>query len=128
MSQQPAPTGWIRLTVQGNGFTANMISPKITLNGYPVPTHYGETVHPVPPGPWRVEASCQWWRQYGQAMLDVQVAEGQTVDVFYAPPWHQFTRGRMGTTRQGRPGFGVFLLTMAAVLAILVLGIYVSLI
>lgn len=126
MSEQRAPTGAIRLTVQGNGFTANMISPKITLNGYPVIAGYGVTVHPVPPGPWQVAATCQWWRQYGQASLDVPVAEGQTVDVFYAPPWHQFTRGRMGTTEQTRPGFGVFLLTMAFVLAVVVVGVYVS--
>jgi hypothetical protein len=126
MSEQQPPIGWIRMTVDGNGFTANMISPKITLNGYPVRAPYGESVHPVPPGPWKVEATCQWWRQYGQAALDVQVAEGQTVDVFYAPPWHQFTGGRMGTTRQRRPG-GISLLTMAFVLLVLVAGIYASL-
>lgn len=125
--QQPAPTGWIRLTVQGNGFTANMISPRITLNGYPVQAGYGPSVHPVPPGPWRVGATCQWVRQYGQAELDVQVAEGQTVDVFYAPPWHQFTRGRMGTTEQRRPGLAAFVLILLLVVVIVVAAFGLSL-
>ena len=123
----PQPTGWIRLTVQGNGLSANMISPKIRLNGYPVPAAYGESVHPVPPGPWRVEATCQWIRRYGEAALDVQVADGQTVDVFYAPPWHQFTDGRMGLTRQQRPGALVFALIMGLMTILVVGGIALSL-
>jgi hypothetical protein len=82
---QSAPTGPIRLIVQGNSFTADMAKPFVRLNGYPVATKYGENVHPVPPGPWHVEINCQWLREYGQAAYDVEVPEGQTVDVYYAP-------------------------------------------
>ncbi|WP_395659518.1 hypothetical protein [Nocardioides sp.] len=122
----PAPTGWIRLTVQGNALTSNMIHPSVRLNGYPVPTPYGVSVHPVPPGPWRVDVHCQWLRQYGQADLTVDVAEGRTVDVFYAPPWHQFAGGRIGLERQPRSGFGLFLVMMLVALAVVVGAIVLS--
>ena len=125
--QTPPPTGWIRLTVQGNSFTSNMVRPAIRFNGYPVQAGYGVSTHPVPPGSWHVDAHCQWLRQYGQAALDVGVADGQTVDVFYAPPWHQFTRGRIGTTPQRRPGLWVFVLTMLLVVLVVVGAILVNL-
>ena len=121
------PAGWIRLTVQGNALTSNMVTPSVRLNGYPVQGAYGASVHPVPPGPWHVDVHCQWLRQYGQAALDVQVADGQTVDVFYAPPWHQFASGRIGLEPQPRPGLGLFLVLMAVVVVVVVVGIAVSL-
>jgi hypothetical protein len=129
MSQQqaPQPTGWIRLTVAGSSLTSNMIRPAIRFNGYPVPAGYGESTHPVPPGRWHVDARCQWLREYGQAELDVDVAEGQAVDVFYAPPWHQFSQGRIGLTHQQRPGLWVFVVTMLLVLLIVVGAILLSL-
>ncbi|GAA4378972.1 hypothetical protein [Nocardioides caricicola] len=118
MTEQPV--GWIRLTTQGNWFTSNAITPYVRLNGYQVANRYGENVHPVPPGRWHVEAHCQWLREYGQASYDVDVAAGQTVDVFYAPPFHQFARGRMGPTSQPRRGLATFVLLM--VLVVLVVG------
>jgi hypothetical protein len=121
------PTGWIRLTVQGNAFSSNMLRPSVRLNGFPVEAGYGVSTHPVPPGTWHVDAHCQWLRQYGQAAMDVEVADGGTVDVFYAPPWHQYTRGRIGLTRQQRPGAWVAVLTLVVVVLIVVGWIAVSL-
>lgn len=111
MTEQPV--GWIRLIVQGNWFTSNALKPIVRLNGYQVANRYGENIHPVPPGPWHVQVHCQWLREYGQAEYAVDVAEGQTVDVFYAPPWHQFARGRIGPTKQPRPGRVTFAVLMA---------------
>jgi hypothetical protein len=125
--QAAQPVGWIRLTVQGSPLTSSMIRPSIRLNGYPVQAEYGVSMHPVPPGTWHLDAHCQWMRAYGQAGIDLDVADGQTVDVFYAPPWHQFTRGRIGLTRQRRPGIWMFGLTMLVVALLVVVGIALSL-
>ena len=101
--------------------TSNMITPTVLLNGYPVAARYGENVYPVPPGRWRVEAYAQWLRRYGQAALDVDVAEGQSVQVFYAAPLHQFTTGAMGFAKQPRKGkvLGIGLLVLMVALAVL---------
>ena len=111
--------------VQGNWFTSNALKPTVRLNGYQVANRYGENIHPVPPGRWHVEVHCQWLREYGQAEHDVDVAEGQTVDVFYAPPWHQFARGRIGATKQPRPGLAAFAVLMA--LTVLVVAATIAL-
>lgn len=114
----PPPTGWVVLTLQGSVLTSNMIPPTVTMNGHAVPASYGENVVPVHPGRIRVEASCQWLRRYGQAALDIDVAPGQTVPVFYASPYHQFTTGRMGHVPQQRPGVGGLVVLVAALLVI----------
>ena len=124
----PAPTSWIRLTVQGNAFTSNMISPKVRLNGYPVPSSYGVNVFPVPPGHWHIDVDCQWLRTYGQAALDLDLAEGQTVEAFYAPPHHQFSTGRIGFQRQQRPGLTGLALLLGIPLAFVLLVIVLSVI
>ena len=102
--QPGPPVGWIDLTIQGSVLTSNMIVPSVRLNGHPMPSKYGHSVYPVPPGPWRVELAAQWLRTYGQATLDLHVADGQTVPVFYAAPLHQFSSGRIGHEKQKRPG------------------------
>ena len=107
--------------------TSNMISPKVRLNGYPVASSYGANVFPVPPGHWHIDVDCQWLRTYGQAALDLDLAEGQTVDAFYAPPYHQFARGRIGLERQSRPGvmFLVLLLGIGPAVGVLVVALSV---
>jgi hypothetical protein len=114
------PVGWIDLTIQGSILTSNMVVPSARLNGHLMPTRYGHNVYPVPPGPWRIEMAAQWMRTYGQATLDVQVAEGQTVPVFYAAPLHQFTRGNIGHTKQKRPGKTGMLVMVVVILALVV--------
>lgn len=118
--QPGPPVGWIDLTIQGSVLTSNMIVPSVKLNGHPMPSRYGHNVYPVPPGPWRIELSAQWLKTYGQASLDVQVAEGQTVPVFYAAPLHQFARGNIGFEKQKRPGMKGMVLTFLVILLIVV--------
>jgi len=120
------PVGWIRLIVQGNWFTSNALKPIVRLNGYQVANRYGENIHPVPPGRWHVQVHCQWLREYGQAEYAVDVAEGRTVDVFYAPPWHQFARGRIGATEQPRPGLVGFVLMMTFAVVVATAAIIVT--
>lgn len=112
-----APAGWVALTLQGSVMTSNMIAPKVRMNGHPVPASYGQNPILVHPGRIRVDISCQWLREYGQATLDIDVAPGQTVPVFYAAPLHQFTRGRIGHEKQPRPGVVGLVVTLVLLLA-----------
>ncbi len=121
-----APVSWIRLTVQGSRFSSSMIAPSVRLNGYPVKTDYGTTSIPVPPGQWHVDVHCQWMLRYGQAAYDLHLAEGQAVDLSYAPPWHQFARGRIGTTPQKRPGGWFIALVWVMLVAVVALAILVG--
>ena len=58
--------GWLRLTLQGSALTSSMITPAVTVNGWRVPSHYGENVIPVHAGPNRIDVSCQWLMKYGR--------------------------------------------------------------
>lgn len=99
----PPPPGYLRLTVQGNRMLS-MITPSMQIDGYPVPAQYGQNVFPVPPGPHRVSGHAQWMWRYGHAEQMVQVAPGQTVEVFYAAPALTFISGRIGFEKQRTPG------------------------
>lgn len=120
----PSPSSAIRFTVQGNALSSNLIAPTLTIDGHPAPTTVaGSTVIPVWPGQHRLQAHSQWLRQYGQAALEVQVPEHTMVEVFYAPPYHQFTTGAMGLTSQPRKGVGC--LVAGLVFAVLVIVLVV---
>ncbi|WP_193610127.1 hypothetical protein [Nocardioides lijunqiniae] len=103
----PAPdpsTGWLQLTIQGSVMTAGLIPPTVRLNGYRVPTQYGLNTIPLPAGRWHIDVHGQWLLTYGQAALDVDIAPGHQVPVFYAMPYHQFTTGSIGFEKQKRKG------------------------
>jgi hypothetical protein len=107
--------------------TSNLVPPTLTIDGYPAPAASGgSTVIPVPPGPHHLEAHSQWMRRYGQASLDVVVQHNALVEVFYAPPFHQFTRGAMGLTRQRRRGLGALLIILAVLIAFVILVVGLS--
>jgi hypothetical protein len=127
MPPVPGPTGWIALTVEGNSLTSNMIAPSVRLNGYHVPANYGPNVYPVPPGRWHVDIHCSWLRHYGEAALDCDVAEGRTVPVFYAPPYHMFRGGEIGFERQKRRGVLGLLASLTLTLIVVVVAIVLQL-
>lgn len=116
-----AGTGIIRLTIQGSVMTSNMIAPTATINGHPVPTSYGTQNLTVWPGRNHLALQAQWLRTYGQAAIDVDVAPGQVVDVWYAAPMHQFTTGNIGLTKQPRKGLGCFVALMVGIFGFLFL-------
>jgi hypothetical protein len=115
--------GYLVLTLQGNVMTSSMVPPRVRLNGYPVPTSYGQNVLPLPAGRWHIDVSCQWLREFGQAALDVDVAPGQHVPVFYAAPMHQFATGSIGFEKQPRKGLAIFLVLMAVLLVVVGLSV-----
>ena len=121
-SQQPpaqAPMGWLRLVLQGSAFTSSMITPAVTINGYRVPSAYGENVIPVHAGPNRIDVSCQWIKTFGQASLDTSVPEGGQVMAYYAAPLHQFSRGAIGFEKQKRPGKLGFVVMFSVIMLVL---------
>lgn len=119
----PPPLGTLHLTLQGSVMTSSMVPPAVRVNGYRVPTSYGENVIPVYAGPVRVDVDCQWLRTFGQASLSFQVQPGQVVPVFYAVPWHQFTTGSIGHLQQKRKGAGAGLAVLGGLVALLLLFI-----
>ncbi|GAB3113414.1 hypothetical protein GCM10027055_17950 [Janibacter alkaliphilus] len=111
----PAPTGLLRLTVQGNLLVS--LPPRLLLNGHQVACRNGVNEYHLPPGPWALDLSVQWMRRYGQAQGQVVLEPGGTVDLFYAAPWHQFTTGNLGPTRQKHKGVGVLVSLVVLIVA-----------
>ncbi|MBL0884794.1 hypothetical protein [Myceligenerans indicum] len=110
LSPQPAftPNATLRFTVQGNVMTSNMVPPLLTIDGHKAPSRMSGSVDiPIESGRHHLEASSQWLRRYGQAAFDLDIAPGQAIEVFYAPPLHQFTSGAMGLSPQKRKGAGL---------------------
>lgn len=117
----------IRLHVQGSVLTSSMIPPTFTFNGHKIPiSGYGDHTIPVPPGEHHIQAKAQWMREYGQAELTASVAPGQTVDVFYAAPLHQFTTGSIGFEPQKAKGKGFLFGVLGAIFLIIVLAILIG--
>lgn len=117
----------LKFTVQGNAMTSNMVPPTVTIDGNPAPapTLGGSVMIPIPPGPHRIEVYSQWLRKYGQASLDINAQPNTELEVFYAPPFHQFTKGSMGFTPQKRAGIG-FLIGLLAVVVLIILVVIIA--
>lgn len=120
------PEGEIVLTVQGSPMTSNMLTPKVSIDGYPVPASYGINRLPVPAGRHTVSAYATWLVKYGQAAYDVEVQPGQSVPVFYAAPMMQFMKGRMGPVKQKRPGLWLLLVVILIIVAFVVIPVAVG--
>src|SRR5687768_15657007 len=118
--QQPQhrAQGTIRLTIQGNELTAGMLTPTVVVSGHRVNSRFGTMDIPVWAGPNRVDVHTTWMREYGQATLDVVVHPGEVVPVYYAVPWHQFSRGSIGHEKQQRQGLGAFAVILGAVVVL----------
>jgi hypothetical protein len=113
--------GLLRVNIQGNVMTSNMITPKMMLDGYLIASQYGANVFQVPAGRHRLEFYAQWLRRYGQAAIDVDVPIGGAVELFYAAPLHQFTTGLVGFTKQRRKGALVFAMVMLVILVVVLM-------
>lgn len=125
--QQFQPDASLKFTVQGNALTSNMVAPTLTIDGYPAPTASGGfSIIPIMSGPHRLEVYSQWLRRYGQASLDVVIQPGTQLEVFYAPPFHQFTTGELGYTPLKRKGIGFLIGLCVGVVAIPVLIIVLA--
>ena len=124
--QQPsfAPDALLKFTVQGHALTTNPVPPKLTIDGYAAATAAPGTTHiPIMSGRHQLKVSAWWLLRFGHAVLDVDIAPGETVEVFYATPHHQFVRqGSLGLTPQDRKGL-VGLVTLLVVIMAVVFGL-----
>ena len=116
----PHPTGTLRLTLQGSALSVGP-TPTVRVGGHPVATRFGTQDVTVWAGRNRVQVASQWMWAYGHATLDVDVAPGQVVPVYYATPWNTADVGSIGVERQRRRGLG----RMVAVLAASIVGVIV---
>lgn len=114
----PPAQGLMRVTIQGSIMTSTMIVPTLIVDGYKIGSQYGINQVPVTAGRHQVELYAQWMRRYGQAAMVVDVPAGGVVDVFYAAPWHQFTTGSIGLTKQPRKGVWMLLVLFAVLIAV----------
>ena len=124
--QQPvsAPDALLKFTVQGHDLASNPVPPKLTIDGYDAPTMVAGTTHiPIMSGRHQLRASAWWLRRFGHAVIDVDIAPGETVEVFYATPHHQLVRhGSMGLTPQVRKGLAGFV-TFLVLFVVIVLAV-----
>ena len=120
MQQPYQPDATLKFTVQGNVLTSNLVAPTLTIDGFnaPTPSGGGSTLIPIRSGPHRLQVHSQWLRQYGQASLDLMIPPQTQLEVFYAPPWHQFTTGSLGLAPQPRKGLGCLIGLVVGVVAI----------
>jgi hypothetical protein len=121
MPQQPfQPDATLKFTVQGNVMTSNLVPPTLSIDGYPAPASAGggSTLIPIMSGPHRLKVHSQWLRRYGQASLDVVIHPRTQLEVFYAPPFHQFTIGALGLAPQQRRGLGCLIGLVVAIVAV----------
>lgn len=123
----PLPACHLRIHLQGSIMTSSMITPTLSINNQVVNAAYGPNDYQMPPGQYHVSAYAQWMRKYGQAALDVVLQPGQTVEVFYAAPVHQFTTGSMGFTKQRRKGGWIMVGLIAVLVLLLVVPLALSL-
>jgi hypothetical protein len=119
------PDALLRVTVQGNVFAGNMAaylfavdSREISLPGvgtHAVPVRSGRrSLHVYSRSPWR----------YGEVEMELDVAPGQTIDIYYAPPHHGLAPGAMGLTPLRRNGLGAVIgFAIVAVVVVFVLGV-----
>ena len=95
-----------------------MLTPTVIVSGHRVNSRFGTMDIPVWAGPNRVDVHTTWMKEYGQASLDVVVHPGEVVPVYYAVPWHQFSRGSIGHEKQRRKGLGAFAVILGAVVVV----------
>ncbi|WP_454858517.1 hypothetical protein [Promicromonospora soli] len=126
-----APDAVLSFTVQGNLMTSNWIAPSLTIDGHPAELPItGTRQIPIMSGRHHLRVHSQWLRQYGHAALDIEIAPGENLQVFYAPP-HQnfFNEGSMGLSPQPRKGRGYFIATWTVIglLLLVALGLFAGL-
>lgn len=109
MPQQGAPQGQLVLHLQKPGMgSGSMISPSVTIDNFPAAAKWEDNVYTVPAGTRTITCEARYLWPYGQARTSVNVAPGQTVQLFYASPLVSFGKGAIGPEKQERPGKAVF--------------------
>lgn len=125
-----APTGQIVLHMLkpwGIG-SAMMVSPKLTIDGFPAPVQWEQNVITVPAGQRRVTIAADYLWTFGQAETVVDVYPGQSIELHYSSPMLTFLKGRVGPERQPRPGAVGMIAVFAALLLIILVPLIAAII
>lgn len=120
MSQPPAGTGHVRLTIRPTALAwgVGRTRPWARVDDEPVTVAWGENLLVLDAGRRRVEVYQLLIAEHAAASVEVEVPAGQEVALWYQAPYHWRSAGRMGTQPQ-RPSDAWFIYL---VLAVLVLG------
>ena len=113
-------SGLLRLTVQPNFFGKTRAT--VRIDGWPVPSSLGVNDIPVPPGPHLVEVADPF-RSMPES-VDVNVAPGQTLSLWYAPPYGRSDPGRLSST----PLWSRRYVSLIVLATIIVVGLLVEMI
>lgn len=118
----PGATGLLRLTVQGTLLgRGRLTGPYLEIDGDPVPVAYGENPIKVHAGRHQVQATMSFGWPFGGASLDVHVPDGGALDLWYAPSFSYYVKGRLGTEPQKPAGsWYLALVALALVLGVIV--------
>lgn len=110
-------------------FMLGLMTPAITLNGYPVPGRWGRVPIPLAPGQYHLHIHLPYLMpsQIGPADLTVWLQPGQALELEYRAPLWAYSRGALGTGPQPWPGKGImiglvtFLLLFILLIVVLVI-------
>jgi hypothetical protein len=118
------PTGELVLNLRKPFGAMGMISPAVTIDGFPARSSWGRNSFQVPAGVRQVDIAQTYLWTYGRASQPVTVAPGSISEIFYAGPMATIGMGgAIGTEPQKRPGTGLFIGLMAFVAVLLLLVI-----
>lgn len=123
------PTGELVVHVRppfGGG--RSMMSPVLTIDGFPAPAQWGRNAFPAPAGPRHVRVATHYLWKFGTAEQVVEVQPGRSTEVHYSGPLITFIGGRMGATEQPRPGQLAFWILMGFLGLVLLLGVVAAVI
>ena len=119
------PTGELVLNLQKPFGAMGMITPIVTIDGYPASATWGRNAFPAPAGVRRVDVAQTYLWTYGRASMTVPVEAARTAEVFYTGPMFTFGIGaQMGTEPQKRPGTGLFIGLMVVLFLIVFLAVF----
>lgn len=113
-------SGELELTIQGSRLTANLVPPKVSIDGIDHDTEYGSNAYPLAPGRHRVRVWSPWMHSAGEATTEVDVPEGGVTRLYYAAPAVVGGAGRIGPAPHSRPGVRLMGLLVGAVVLLLV--------
>lgn len=124
------PTGELVLNLRKPFGAMGMISPVVTIDGYPAGSSWGRNAFQVPAGVRQIDVAQTYLWTYGRASHPVDVEPGRTSEIFYSGPTVTFgLGGAIGTEPQRRPGSRLLiglLVVVALMLVLIVLAVAVG--
>ena len=122
--QQSGPTGELVLDIRKPFGAMGMISPVVSIDGYPAAASWGRNSFRTPTGVRQVSVAQSYLWTYGRASMPVSIEPGQTSEISYAGPmWTFGMGGAIGVGPQKRPGTGLFIGIMVFVVLVVLLAI-----